>query len=307
MNRETTEAAEALGLRPMALIVVAYNSADVLPGLLDSLPAALEGMHSAQIIVVDNDSSDASVALARGHRTGPTVIEAGRNGGYSAGVNLAAASAPNMDLLILNPDIRLHKGAVRQISDALRPPNAGLVAPKMFHEDGTLTFSIRREPSVLSAWAESLIGGNLASRLGLGEIVRDRHLYTRGGSIDWATGAMVGIAARCRERVGPWDESFFLYSEEVDYCRRVRASGLSVSYLPDAAGTHIGGDYHQSAWLSSLMTTNRIRYHSRHHGGVSTAAFRLGVAVGAAMRCISGPGQRAALRASLTFEKQETA
>lgn len=289
----------------LAVIIVTYNSADVLPGLLASLPAGCEGAGEVEIIVADNASADASVDIALTHPTRPRVIRMGRNAGYAAAINAAAASVdPRADLLILNPDIRLEPGAARALRAKLSDGSVGIAAPQVLSETGAVSRSLRREPSIRTAWSDALLGTGLAARLKAGEIVDDPGLYAKGGRAEWATGAILAVSAHARQMVGGWDESFFLYSEEVDYMKRVRRCGLAVTYVPEARAVHIGGEYHDNPYLSALMTANRIRYFRRHHGSVSTALFRLSIIVGEMMRAPLGPGHRAALRAAVTPLRQ---
>ena len=164
-----------------------------------------------------------------------------------------------------------------------------------------IALSLRREPTIVTAWSDALLGTKLAALIGLGEIVDKPPLYQHGGIVEWATGAALAISARARRAIGSWDESFFLYSEEVDYMARVRQSGLNVVYEVKARAVHFGGAYHENTYLSALMTTNRIRYFRRHHGPMATAVFRLAIIIGETMRFALGPGHRAALRAALFF------
>ena len=286
----------------VSIIIVTYNSGDVLPGLLDSLPAGLEGIQRFQTIVVDNDSHDNSVAIAQAHPTRPLVIRTGRNAGYAAAINIGAAAAgPDADLLVLNPDVRLRPCVARLLIDRLKDPSVGVAVPRILGEDGETHWSLRREPSVLNSWTAALLGGTLAARIGNGEMICDPAMYARDGVVEWACGAILLIAARARAVVGAWDESYFLYMEEVDYLRRVRECKFSVAYVPQAQAVHIGGEYQENPRLAALMATNRIRYHRRHHGPLSTALFRLSVVVGEGLRAFRGsPGHRAALRAALT-------
>src|SRR6266404_3978762 len=116
----------SLGTKPRAeaglsIVIVTYNSAAVLPGLLDSLPAGLEGVKQFQTIVIDNDSDDSSVDIALAHPTQPKVIRMGRNAGYAAAINAAAAAvSPDADLLILNPDVCLLPGLASLLVDRLK-------------------------------------------------------------------------------------------------------------------------------------------------------------------------------------------
>jgi GT2 family glycosyltransferase len=108
------------------------------------------------------------------------------------------------------------------------------------------------------------------------------------------------VSPQARRRVGDWDESFFLYSEEVDYQRRVRESGLTVLYEPAARVTHIGGDYMQRPPLAALMTASQIRYFARHHDRLATLLFRCAIAAFGLLRFWRSPTHRAVLRVALT-------
>jgi GT2 family glycosyltransferase len=219
----------------------------------------------------------------------------GRNAGYAAAINAAAATvSPDADLLILNPDLRLHAGVARLLVDRLADSSVGIAVPRILNQDGTINWSIRREPSIVTAWTDAILGGTLAARIGIGEMVGNPACYDREGTIDWATGAILAVSARIREIVGDWDESFFLYM------RRVRESGFSVVYVPQAQSMHIGGEYRENAFLYGILSANRVRYHRRHHGPISTAIFRLSIILGEGVRALRGPpGHMAAVRAAL--------
>jgi N-acetylglucosaminyl-diphospho-decaprenol L-rhamnosyltransferase len=284
----------------VAIVVVTYNSAEVLSEFLDSLPAGLAGIEKARIFVADNASTDASVDIALGHPARPSVIAMGRNAGYAAAINAAAAFAdPNDILIVFNPDMRLMPGSIRKLVDGLIRTDAGVAVPRLLWPDGSLCHSIRREPSNISAFAEALLGGNLAARLDLAEEVRDPKLYETGGPIDWASGAAVAVSPEVRARVGDWDESYFLYSEEVDYLRKVRDAGFKVIYVPESVMIHVGGDYHSNPRLSALMAANRIRYFERHHGAFAALFYRFAICLSAAIRASTGRAARAMFWASL--------
>ncbi|MHA6692442.1 glycosyltransferase family 2 protein [Devosia sp. A449] len=274
--------------RSLAVIVVTYNSADTLGGLLDTLGEGLAGLPRTEIVVVDNASSDKSVAIARAHPIGARVVQTGRNGGYAAGINAGAATiSAEADLLILNPDIRVAPGSVAHLIRRLSA-NIGIAAPRIQHEDGMLFHSLRREPSLQTAWADALLGTRLGYGLDRGECICSDHRYERTSTVDWASGSALLISASARARTGLWDESFFLYSEEVDYQRRVRDAGLHVAFVPEAVFIHIGGDYSRNANLYALLTTNRIRDYARHHGPTANAVFRLALLTGELLRSLGG-------------------
>ncbi len=284
----------------VSVVIVTYNSASALPALLGSLPAGLNGVDRFEVIIVDNDSRDGSAELAEAHPLRPKVIRMGRNAGYAAAINAGASTVnPKSHLLVLNPDLRLYPDAVRPLLDHLVARSVGIVVPANYREDGTLDPTLRREPSMLTAWAEAILGGTLAARLGWGEVVGEPSRYDQSGTIEWATGSALLISARARRIVGEWDESFFLYSEEVDYQRRAREAGFDIVYEPRSKVMHASGGSGASPRLYALLTSNRIRYYGRHHGALSTAMFRLGVAAGQAARFWRGSPHRAALYSAL--------
>jgi GT2 family glycosyltransferase len=291
----------APGRPRVAVVVVTWNSATHLPDLFASLPAALDGV-DAEVVVADNASSDGTEAAVRRLAPAATVVAVGRNAGYAAGLNAGIAAARSHDAyLALNPDVRLAAGAVRALVDTLAEPGTGVAVPRLREADGGTAPSLRREPTVLRALGEAVLGGRRAGRhAALGEVVRDPSAYERPGRVDWATGAVMLVSRACHERVGPWDESFFLYSEETDFALRARDAGFACLYCPSAEATHVGGDVHTSPRLYQLLATNRVRLYRRRHGPLRSAAFHAAVFGGEALRAAGGADtHRAAVRGLL--------
>ena len=132
----------------------------------------------------------------------------------------------------------------------------------------------------------------------MSEIVREREFYERSRDIDWATGAALAVSQHCDERLGPWNEHFFLYSEEVEYAARVRDAGLRIRYVPAAVVTHREGGSGRSDRLVALTAVNRVRYYRARHGRVSAAVFTAAVLLHEAVRSRHS-AHRASLRAVL--------
>jgi GT2 family glycosyltransferase len=285
-----------------AVVIVTYNSADDINTLLDALPAAADGL-ALRTIVVDNGSTDSTVGLVRA-RSDVQCLEAGANLGYSGGINVGRQHAGDFSaLLVLNPDVVLEPGSLRKMSIVLNDPAVGIVVPKLQSADGKLYLSLRREPSVTRAIADGLLGHLLPNRPGwLSEIVRDESSYSSRHAVDWAGGAVLLISADCDRAVGPWDEGFFLYSEDTDYAAGARAAGFRIEYLPSARAQHRGGGSGHSNKLTALMAVSRVRYMEKR--GKHPRAYRLAVAMCSVLR-LSDPGHRAALKAVLSRSKWE--
>jgi GT2 family glycosyltransferase len=258
----------------VAVVVVTYNSERLLPDLIASLDEGLAGL-SWSLVVADNDSTDGTVEAVRRLAPQATVVEMRRNAGYSAGINAAvAASPPHAAVLALNHDVRLGAGSVQALFSVLRKPGTGMAVPRLVNGDGELIYSMRREPTTLRTLIGALIGAVRAGRHGrLGEVVTDPKRYEQETVTDWAEGSTQLVSKECWDRCGPWDESFFLYSEETDFALRARDAGLVTRYTPAARVVHLEGDSRISASLYTLLTLNRVRLHRRRHGILPAATY----------------------------------
>ncbi|MEM7142382.1 MAG: glycosyltransferase family 2 protein [Actinomycetota bacterium] len=271
----------------VAVVIVTHNSADDLPALLDSVPER-SGDHVLEVVVVDSGSGDDSLAVALAHRPAATAVDLGANRGYAAGVNAGWAAAVDVDaMLLLNPDLTVDPGAVEPWLSAL-DADGGIVAPRIRNLDGHLEPALRRRPTVWRAAVEALIGGRLAARLGLGELIPEPDGGDTTRRADWASGAALAISRDCLDAVGPWEERFFLYSEETDFCLRAGDAGFAITSAPDAGVVHRGGEFSVSEPLYSLLTWNRVRLMRARHGARRGAAMRVAVSVGEAMRAVVG-------------------
>jgi N-acetylglucosaminyl-diphospho-decaprenol L-rhamnosyltransferase len=277
-----------------AAIIVTYNSARDVTGLLESLPAAAEGL-SIRVILVDNGSTDDTVKQARSY---PNVVcvETGANLGYAGGINVGRQYVGDCaSIAILNPDLVLEPGSLREMFTALADPAIGLVAPMLLDSDGQLYHSLRREPSLAGALGDALIGRFWGGRPHwMSETIRDSRAYDHQHAIDWAGGAALLISAACDQAIGAWDERFFLYLEEVDYAARARSAGYRMEYVPRARVRHRGAGSGQSPALYALMAVNRIRYCEKH--GKPARIMRAIVLTHELIRS-SNASHRAALRA----------
>ncbi len=267
------------------VVVVAWNSAKTLGGMLETLADGLQGIDNAEIVIVDNGSSDNTSHVAAETTPQARILRSEINRGYAGGINLGSSDMPrDQQLLILNDDVSLSTGSVRHLLNAI-VPGVGIVVPRLLTPDGHTQHTLRREPSVVSAWAEALLGGRRAAVLGMGETLRRGYGRTR--DVAWATGAALLVTAECRHAVGAWDESFFLYSEETDYMLRARDRGFTTRYCPDAVMTHIGGSLQTDPKLWALQVRNRITLHNRRHPQTA-GLFRTGVRVNEFLRAAAG-------------------
>jgi GT2 family glycosyltransferase len=240
------------------IVIVTYNSAHVIGGLLDSIPAAL-GALAADVVVVDNGSADQTVSVIE--RRGDCRVVRSANVGYAGGINRGVKEAAGAEvILILNPDTRLCPGSVPPLLGALHEPHTGIVAPLVRAPDGSLEFSLRREPTLLRA-----LGLTKTRIAALSEYVSDADAYDRPHVVDWALGAVLLMSRACFDALGGWDESYFLYSEETDLSLRARDLGILTRFEPRSVAVHIGGESGRNKMTHAMQIVNRVRLYRRRN------------------------------------------
>lgn len=280
--------------------VLTHRSAKTLPDLLLSLPDGLAGVDEWQLVIADSGSDDETIKVARQLAPTATVVELGSNLGFAAAANAAAAAEPGTEaVLVLSPTVRLRPGCVRRMLDGLDEPGVGVAVPRLYNAAGQHKFSLRRRPTVLRAFSEAVLGGTAARRFpSMSEIVADPAVYAKPTTADWATGAVTLVSRDCLKSVGPWDETYFLYSEETDFELRAADCGFRVAYVPDAEAVHIGGEAHVVPRLWGINRANRVRLYAKRHGRSASLAYWSATALGEALRAAAGRGatHRHALR-----------
>lgn len=286
----------------LAVVVVTHNSAGAVEPLLESLAPAISRSVAWRLLVVDNASTDTTLSLVEAVAPAAEVIDMGRNAGYAAAINAAITAAPDLEhLLVVNPDTRLAAGSIDALLDAQIATKAGIVAPRLVDAGGETLWSLRREPTIARAWGDAVLGGRRAGRRPRwGEMVMVPADYTHAHEVDWASGAALLVSRSCLDAVGPWDESFFLYSEETDFALRARDAGFATYYEPSAVVTHLEGESHTSPKLWALLTVNRQRLFRRRNGRLAGAAFWVANLVGEVLRSPRSATHRAAIVGLLT-------
>ncbi len=205
-------------------------------------------------MVVDNGSSDGSVARLRRDVPGIEVVVSGRNLGYGAAANRGVAATGAPAVLVCNPDVTLHPGALAAMTAALdAEPRRALVGPLIRDATGKRYPSARRFPSLLDAAGHALVG--LFTQRN--RFTRSYHDAARLGpdpgegaaaaagsdprAVDWVSGACFLVRRAAFEQVGGFDEAYFMYMEDVDLCRRLGSTGWTVAYVPAAEVVHLQG------------------------------------------------------------------
>ncbi len=276
----------------LTVVIVNWNVRDALRACVASLQAHPARRHPQRIIVVDNASTDGSVAMLRDEFPAVHVVISAQNLGYGGGNNLGLAWAEQLDcdagqttadqaayFLILNPDTEATPGALDALLEyADAHPDAGVVGPQLRYADGAAQSSRRRFPTLATALFESTWLQPLAPRRLLDDYyVRDRR-DDETCDVDWLVGAALLTRREVYRQVGGFDaQAFFMYSEEIDWCRRIKQAGWRVVYHPQAVIVHHEGK--SSAQVSAqrmiYFNTSKVRYFAKHHGRAQAGALRL--------------------------------
>ncbi len=239
----------------LGIVIVTYNSRADIGRCLASLAAA-EDLAQA-IVVVDNASTDGTAAYVRSAFPSVTVIDAGENRGFAQANNLGAATIRTDLILFLNPDTLVQPGAVSRLVAAMTDhPDAAIVGPRLIDGHGRPELSFGPPISPVGELRQKVLLWMYNRRVPMA--VRHVERVTNvPGSRAWVSGACLLIRRPDWDAVGGFDPRFFIYTEDVDLCTRVRRRGRTVWFSPAASVTHLRG---QSA--ARNPDTERLRRQS---------------------------------------------
>ncbi len=276
----------------LGAVVVNYNARGHLLECVRSLRA--EGV--TDVIVVDNDSTDGSKEALAADDPEATYVETGANLGFGTAANRGVAATAATYVLILNPDVVVHAGAVGALAAALDADDrAAVVGPRVENLDGTLYPSARRFPNLAVAAGHAFVG-----------LVRPDNRFTRdyrrldadhgwSGPVDWVSGTCMLVRRTAFDAVGGFDEAYFMYVEDVDLCWRLWRAGWRVGYEPSARVTHTVGVSSELAPYRMIAAHHRslLRFATKTTTGPRRAVLPV-VAAGLAVRTVLAWAHRAA-------------
>ncbi len=267
-------------MRPdLSVCIVNWNVRPLLHQCLLALPDATVCL-TAETIVVDNASTDNSTSL---REVFPHVrwLQNTVNVGFSRANNQAITLSRGRHVCFLNPDTIPQPGSLTSLVHYLDThPDVGIVGPQLRYPDGSLQPSRYRFPTVLTALLEST---PIAWRWANNPWARRYHCADRPvdqeQEVDWLNGACLVVRREVLETIGGFDEGFFMYSEEMDLCRRAREAGWRVVYVPQAVVIHHEGKSSQQVATARHVYFNRskVRYFHKHHGPWAAALVRWGI------------------------------
>jgi len=248
------------------VVVVSYQSRELVLAALDSL--AGHGGLPLEVVVVDNASTDGTTAAVRERHPRARVLANGENRGFSTACNQGWRSGGAPLVLFLNPDAEVRPGAIPAMAAALDSrPAAGIVGPRTLNEDGTVQVSTGEDLTIASERRQRRLVRGVRDR-DARALAEAEARHSREHEPDWVSGACLMARRAALEAVGGFDEGFFLYEEDADLCRRVRAAGWLVRFTPAAVVRHRLGRSMEKAGGRPRAEYDRshLRYYDKHNG-----------------------------------------
>ena len=261
----------------VSVIVVNWNVRDLLRQCLASVRDG-GGVLGVETIVVDNASTDGSPEMVRAEFPAATLIVNDGNPGFARANNQGLAVARGRYVFLLNPDAQVMGEALPTMAAYMdEHPDVGLLGPMLRYADGSLQSSRRRLPTLATAFVESTVLEGWFPNAG--PIRRYRMLDTPDDAVqdvDWVMGAAMFARRAAIDQVGPLDEGYFMYSEELDWGRRFKDAGWRVVYLPTALVIHHEGKSSEQnlATRDIRFHSSRVRYFRKHHGAFQAELVR---------------------------------
>jgi len=272
----------------LSIVTVNWKVADLVGELLGSIAANKDDL-AIEVYVVDNDSEDHIedvIAKFRSRSDVPvTLIRNDRNLGFAKANNQAIRRCSGRIVALLNPDTRVTRGALKRMMEWMSArPDVGIVGPKLLNPDGSLQESVRRFPRLLD---QALILLKLQhvwpSAPPFRKYLAKDFDYGKEQDVDQLMGAALFIRRKVFESVGLLDERFFIWFEEVDFCKRAKEGGWGVVYAPTVQVIHHGGkSFAQAMTLKKqrYFTASMGKYFRKHRGSWTLVILALPMLIG---------------------------
>lgn len=266
----------------LSIIIVNWNVRDLLRACLRSIEQTCSDL-AVEIIVVDSASVDGSQAMVTTEFPQVILVASSENLGFPKGNNWGFAKATGQYILLLNPDTEVRENALYLLVDFLKmQPNVGVVGPQLLNSDGSIQSSRRRFPTWLTGFFESTWLAPLAPQYVLKQFYMADVPDNQQADVDWITGACMLTRRDIIDQVGGMDEAYFMYSEELDWCRRIKEAGWRIVYLPQAQVVHHVGKSSEQAITARHINFNRakLRYFRKYHGRFLAFVLRIFLLLG---------------------------
>jgi GT2 family glycosyltransferase len=263
---------------PLSVVIVNWNTKDLILACLQSLSPSLHEKR-IEVIVVDNGSSDGSQRAITAQFPDVRLIDTGANLGYGRACNIGMRASTAPYVCLLNSDILVRDGCLETLIAYMEAhPEVGMVGPRILGTDLKLQPSCRKSPTVWNNFCEALL---LNRALPRSKLFSGEHMiyfdHEREIMVDGLVGCFMVVRRKAIDEVGLFDEQFFLYCEETDWCKRFRAAGWLIAFCPEAEAIHAhrASSSKDPVFFAKVQIQSRLIYWQKHHSPLEVAGFRL--------------------------------
>ena len=278
----------------LSIVIVNWNTRDLLLRCLQAVYATVSASFSnrSEVIVVDNASTDDSVVAVRADFPQVKLIVNQVNMGFAKANNQGIRASKGRYILLLNSDAFVHEGTLEKSIAAMDAcPDTGIAGCRLYYEDGSLQPSCFSFPTIQTEmfqmlWLDRLFPN---SRI-FGRFRMSYWDFDDVREVDSVLGAFMLLRKEALDQVGLMDESFFMYSEEIDLCYRMKQAGWKIRYFPEVSATHIWGGTSRQMPVQTFLNLyrSRIQFFRKHYGRLNTGLYKAVLYLGSLLRVISG-------------------
>jgi GT2 family glycosyltransferase len=252
----------------VSVVSVSWNCRDFVLRFLQSVLS--DNRRDVEVILVDNASTDGTAEAVRSRFPSVHLIANKTNIGFAAATNCGVSVSHGTYLAIVNPDVMLMSGCLTTLEAALRADDkTGMVGPAMVDQDGVVHRSGMRLPSLWHSLCDALMLHRLfPGALAFGGVLMHDFDWTRRRDLDILNGWFWLVRRDAAQQVGPLDERFFMYGEDVDWCKRFRDAGWRIVFEPEAQAIHYGGGSSRNIPLTAYLALERANRQlwQKHYG-----------------------------------------
>jgi len=271
----------------VSVVIVSWNARSFVLDCLKSLPPLKNGL-TMEIIVVDNASGDGTAEAIRESFPQVKLIESKTNLGFARGNNLGLESATGRYVCLVNPDVVVVEDCIERMLQYMEQNKTiGMMGPMILAPDGNVQRSCMRTPTLWNQFCRALGLDSLftKSRLFGGFLMKD-FSFTELRDVDVVNGCFWMVRREALNNVGNLDPRFWMYADDLDWCRRFHVAGWRVVFFPQAKAVHYGGGTTERSPVFFYLEMQRadLQYWRKHHGVISYLCYWLFIYVAHGIR-----------------------
>lgn len=252
----------------LTIIIISFNTRDMTKNCIESVLSHTRNIEF-EIIVVDNNSNDGSQQMLKNDFPQIQFIENQNNVGYAKANNQAIEISKGDKILLLNSDTLISDDSIKKMAALLdKNPSVGIVGSKLLNEDGTYQLSCGIFPSLWSEFSSKM----MLNRLFKKSRIFNAHKYgfwdySNTKEVDWVTGAFLMVRKDAIDIAGGLDENFFMFYEDVDFCKRVKSAGWKIFFYPEASIIHLWGGSWKKVRKKIILANckSTLYFYRKHH------------------------------------------